>query len=379
MTESYFAERSFAKRVEKADLKSLRQLRQALTENLSISHYARLPEHDLQSMRVAVEAALLVLEPKPRKQREPRARKQPQALNLSDIKDVDLFADESRWPRRPYCTHDLEAGLRIRSLQQALLYPHISANPPHLRVWSLYDIDKPDAATAWERAGLPAPTWTAVNTKNGHAHSAWGLSVPVLVDGLGARDAPIRYLSSIESMMREKLQADQGFAGLITKNPVWKDWQVLRGPRLTYDLAELAAALPGIEKYRPKGRVENIGLGRNVTLFDDLRRWAYKGIRAYWGGGLQGWNAWLSAANLKALEMNADLFGVRLLDGREVWHIARSVAKWTWANTTPEGFSAWQSAQGAKGGRPTTTTANGAPWDAAGISRATWYRKKARK
>ncbi|MFN9450969.1 MAG: helix-turn-helix domain-containing protein, partial [Rubrivivax sp.] len=43
--------------------------------------------------------------------------------------------------------------------------------------------------------------------------------------------------------------------------------------------------------------------------------------------------------------------GSRLLEGKEVWHVARSVAKWTWRHTSAEGFSDWQSAQGAKGGR----------------------------
>jgi DNA invertase Pin-like site-specific DNA recombinase len=36
------------------------------------------------------------------------------------------------------------------------------------------------------------------------------------------------------------------------------------------------------------------------------------------------------------------LFGVRLLDHREVWHIGRSVGKWTWKHITAQGFSAWQ-------------------------------------
>ena len=111
-----------------------------------------------------------------------------------------------------------------------------------------------------------------------------------------------------------------------------------------------------------------------MGLFERLRHWAYPGIRPYWGGGLQAWNAWLSHCNSKALTYNADF--LYPLHGREVWHIARSVAKWTWRNTTPEGFSAWQSAQGKKGGRPATTTANGKPWELEGVSRATWYRRR---
>ena len=268
---------------------------------------------------------------------------------LSQGEQRDLFEDIGRWPRRPYCSDDLESGLRIRSLAQALTKPYIQANPPHLRVWALFDIDRPLAALAWEDADLPPPTWTAINRQNGHAHSAWGLEVPVLVDGLGARDAPLRYLCAVESLMAERLQADPGFGGLITKNPAHPLWWRLRGPRLAYSLGELAEWLPGLEKHRPKRRApEQIGLGRNVALFDRVRHWAYRAIRPYWGTGLQGWNAWLSLCNSRALTYNADF--LTPLDGREVWHLARSVAKWTWRNTTAEGFSAWQAAQGRKAG-----------------------------
>lgn len=268
---------------------------------------------------------------------------------LSQGEQLDLFADIGRWPRRPYCSDDLANGLRIRSLAKALTHPYIQANPPHLRVWALFDIDRAGAALAWEDADLPPPTWTAINRQNGHAHSAWGLEVPVLVDGLGARDAPLRYLCAVESLMAERLQADPGFGGLITKNPAHPLWWTLKGPRLSYSLGELAEYLPGLEKHRPKRRApDQIGLGRNVALFDRVRQWAYRAIRPYWGTGLQGWNAWLSLCNSRALTYNADF--LTPLDGREVWHLARSVAKWTWRNTTAEGFSAWQAAQGRKAG-----------------------------
>jgi len=259
---------------------------------------------------------------------------------------IDLF-DAGRWPRRPYCTDDLSAGLRIRSLQQALGKRYIQANPPHLRVWSIFDVDRPAGGLAWEDAALPPPAWSSVNRQNGHAHLVWGLSAPVLTGCAAARDAPLRYLCAIESAMRERLQADPGFAGLITKNPAHPDWWTLRGPQSAreYDLAYLAEWIPDIDLHKRRGPVEHVGLGRNVTLFDALRKWAYAAIRQYRGGGLQAWNAWLSACNTRALVYNGDLFGGRLLDGREVWHIAKSVAKWVWRNFSAEKFSAIQSAR----------------------------------
>lgn len=240
---------------------------------------------------------------------------------------LDLFDDPQRWPRRPYCADDLSAGLRIRSLRQALAHPYIQANPPNLRVWSIYDVDRPGAALAWEAAGLPPPTWAAINRRNAHGHLVWGLSAPVLVAGDGARDAPMRYLCAIESLMRERLRADPGYAGLITKNPCHPLWRVLRGPRLGYDLSELSEWLPDLDKHRPlRRRPEEVGLGRNVTLFDALRHYAYRAIRDW--KPKRNYVLWQAHLYERALVRNGD-FGTPL-DPREVYHIARSVAKWVW-------------------------------------------------
>lgn len=288
------------------------------------------------------------------------------ALHEPTHAEQQALFEPSRWPRRPYCSHDLDAGVRIRSLKQAITRPYIQANPPHLRVWLIYDVDRPYAdpestsgimtssVLAWEDADLPPPSWAAVNRENGHAHLVYGLIAPVLVDGLGARDAPMRYLCAIESMMSVLLQSDPGFSGLITKNPAHPLWRTLRGPKLGYELWELADALPGIEKHRPRARVQEVGLGRNVTLFDSLRKWAYRNVRQYKGeGGLRGWNAWLSATNFKALERNGDFRTP--LDGREVWHVARSVAKWTYRNfdlaASDARFSGLQAHRGQLGGK----------------------------
>lgn len=275
-------------------------------------------------------------------------------MQLADDRQLELF-DAERWPRKPYCTDDLAEGLRIRSLSSALKRSYIQANPPHLRVWSIHDVDRPGAAISWEKASLPPPSWVAKNRVNGHAHLVWGLRAPVLVDGLGARDAPMRYLAAVESMMREKLGADGGYAGLITKNPSHPLWQTLRGPRLAYDLAELAEYLPKIEKHRPyrHHKVEELGLGRNVTLFDFLRHWAYRNVRQFKGGGLEGWNAWLSKVNSMGLCRNAEF--KHPLHGKEVWHVAKSVAKWTWRRFDIEAsdarFSALQAYRGSIGGK----------------------------
>jgi hypothetical protein len=70
------------------------------------------------------------------------------------------------------------------------------------------------------------------------------------------------------------------------------------------------------------------------------------------------------------------------LDRQEVAHIAKSVARYTFKNFSPAGFSAWQAAQGRKGGlkskrKPLPDSEQTLePWSALGIARATYYRKK---
>lgn len=242
-----------------------------------------------------------------------------------ELQNLDLFADASRWPRKPYCSDDKTAS-SIRSLKSALQRTYIQANPPHLRVWSIYDVDRPGAVGAWNDANLPPPSWAAANPENAHAHLVWGLSVPVLVDSPDMRQQPLRYLCAVEEAFRAKMQADDGYSGLMTKNPSHEKWRVWRGPTLGYELGELAEWVD-LPKFLPKRKPAEIGLGRNVTLFEFLRQYAYRAVRHY-KQDVRNFVLWQSHLNSKALERNGDF--LTPMQGNEVWHVAKSVSKWTW-------------------------------------------------
>lgn len=240
--------------------------------------------------------------------------------------DPDLF-NPARWPHRPYCTDDLENGLRIRPFETAIKKPYIQANPPHMRFWSLYDVDREGAALAWETAGLPMPTWIAVNPKNAHAHIAYGLSAPVLTT-VEARQGPLRLLVAIESAYRAALGADTGYSGLITKNPCHPQWRSCRSHGPGYELAELAGYVD-LTRHTPKqgAKLEGVGLGRNCTIFDHAAAWSYRNIR-HFKGAAGGYVHWLAAVYAKCLERNADF--ATPMDARETYAIAKSVANWAW-------------------------------------------------
>lgn len=261
--------------------------------------------------------------------------------------ELDLFSID-RLPRKPYCTDDLGYGVKIRPVTTALKLPYIQANPPHLRFFSIFDVDREGGALAWEYAGLPPPAWAAVNRENGHAHIAWALTAPVLT-GDGASDAPLRYLAAIEAAFREEMQADGGYTGLITKNPVHPRWSLYKGPQRTWELGELAEYVD-LDRYRPKkGPIEEVGLMRNVRLFDWLRQWAYEAVRRH--RVERNYVIWQAECYYKSLERNGDFR--RPMDPRECYHIAKSVAKWTWARDRGAWlqFKERQACKGAKGGK----------------------------
>jgi hypothetical protein len=164
------------------------------------------------------------------------------------------------------------------------------------------------------------------------------------------RQAPLRYLCAVEAAFRAKLEADSGYSGLITKNPMHPLWRLLRGPQRGYELGELAEWVD-LPKHAPKRKPEEVGLGRNVILFDWLRQYAYRQIRHY-KGDVRNFLVWQSHLNAKALERNGDF--MQPLMGNEVWHICKSVAKWTWRRfdlaASDARFSALQAARGRQGG-----------------------------
>jgi len=78
----------------------------------------------------------------------------PALLQVSPAEMPRALLDPARWPRKPYCSDDKTAR-NIRPFLSALKRSYIQPNPPHLRVWSIYDVDYSGAALAWYDAMLP--------------------------------------------------------------------------------------------------------------------------------------------------------------------------------------------------------------------------------
>jgi hypothetical protein len=254
---------------------------------------------------------------------------------------LDLFRE--RLPRKPYHTDEFTTGLSIADVSRALGARYIQPNGPTHRHWLVFDVDHAAATLSWDDVGAPAPNITVTNRANGHAHLIYGLETPIRTAPDG-KVAPLRYAAAIEAALREKLGADLGYSGLICKNPLHTHWLVQVWEPASYDLSWLADYLD-LSPYNGRKQLPAYGLGRNCTLFEKTRQWAYKAIRQGWPG----YEAWLSAVIDRAIGYNVQFEPP--LPANEVMHIAKSIAKWTHRNLTPAGFSAVQAARGAKGGK----------------------------
>jgi len=280
-------------------------------------------------------------------------------------------------PARPYCGDYLRDGLSIRRRDVAITKRHLQLNGPASFQWMAHDIDRSDAYFAHRDANLPPPNVIMVNPENGHGHAAYLLKTPVARHN-ASRVAPLRYFAAVERGVSRRIESDRHFAGLIVKNPLHTDWRVEWRRQEAYSLDEIADSLFERDMRPDPTPAETWGAGRNVTVFDELRTVAYREVRQYKRDG-QNFDAWLARCVKVATALNMQFPDAMKLG--EVRAIAKSVAKWTWRHFSVEKFSAIQSARGkrsmAKRWAGHEAVSKTMPWIAMGISRPTYYRRKA--
>ena len=123
------------------------------------------------------------------------------------------------------------------------------------------------------------------------------------------------------------------------------------------------------------------GLGRNCTLFDTVRHWAYSSIREHRG---KTWEQWSNSVLKHAQSVN--MMFSEPLPYSEIKATAKSIAKYCWKHDAYHynEFIYRQALKGSKGGKaskrkPVATSEQSLkPWEDLGISRATYYRNKAK-
>lgn len=190
---------------------------------------------------------------------------------------------EQMWlPLWPLASDDLLAGVYRGSRSRALELRYIESNPEALSNLLVIDIDHADALerTLWHRKGL-YPNIVVENPVNGHAHAVWALKEPVTRTEY-ARRKPLAYAAAITEGLRRSVDGDKGYSGLLTKNPTHQAWESHLIQDELYSLKDLEERL---EKFMPtpswaKTRRKNpVGLGRNCSIFESARVWAYQEAR----------------------------------------------------------------------------------------------------
>lgn len=254
-----------------------------------------------------------------------------------------LWSHDVLLPHRPYATNRLERGQYRMSRDDALTMRYVEHSPHALLGSIVIDCDHPDAALrAFEKpSDHPAPNWVA-QSLSGRAHIGWWLAAPVCRTD-SARLQPLRFAQRIEAGLRTSVGGDFSYGGQLTKNPIHPDWETLYGPAKPYELRDLATI--HTPRQMPRRPDRAAGLGRNVTMFDTARKWAYPQWWHHRAGSGRDWDQ-LVLQHCHAV--NSEFSDP--LPFTEVRGTAQSISRWIWRNFTEESYRQRKGVIGRKGG-----------------------------
>ena len=213
---------------------------------------------------------------------------------------------------------------------------------------------------------LPPYSWLVRTRRGGHV--SWTLAVPV-GKHQAARTAPEAYLSAVAEYYHHALGADPAFGGL-SRNPAHPKADTFWGRRKPYSLDELSSVIPF--NWR-KPRIAQTGIGRNRDLFIATCR-GDRGVSA------------LTMAHALNRDV-ADAYEREPLPDSEVAAIAQSVERYRRKWERQGHKRSWLERQAARSAKQTGKARKGSasregsnemlrPWEAEGVSRRTWYRRR---
>lgn len=239
---------------------------------------------------------------------------------------LEQFKD--RLPNKPYCSDNLHLGLQVRPRHLALLKRYIQPNHPYYTHFFVFDLDSPSAYVDYfySMVGVPTPNLIVENPENGHAHFIYQLATPIYNTDV-SKPKPIQYANAVYTALRDALDADKSYSGLITKNAVHEHWRtnILREQPYTLDQLSERLDLTAKQINKEIKIDEAVGLGRNCCVFHKVRHWAYVEVRQY---RFKSFNQWLDAVIAQCSSVNIQ-FTVPM-QYNEVKGIAKSIARWVW-------------------------------------------------
>ncbi|EPJ8755600.1 replication initiation protein [Pseudomonas putida] len=284
---------------------------------------------------------------------------------------------KSKLPSKPYYTNNYSFGKKVASLKTALKSNYIQPNSATHKYFLIFDLDSEISAMDWSNKGLPAPHLIVRNLDNGRSHMTYILKTSVKIDVSG-RLKPLKYCSDVEHGLAVRVGADMNYNGLLTKNPFQSsEYSVFSFEDEPYDLDYLNEFVDKdlVKQQREAKKKKNVedgfASGRNCTLFDNLRHWAYSNWHRF-----------------HQVELNAQILDQAMLFNtfecplgmNEVRTIADSVYRFITQQFSIERLNelkserAKQSRQKSKGNVIYT---GDKPWETEGIPKRTYYYRKA--
>lgn len=244
--------------------------------------------------------------------------------------------------RFPLATDDLDLGVWREQRERALRRQYVETSPRALVAAVVIDVDRPDAVLrAFERpSDHPVPSWV-VEGNGGHGHVGFWLESPVCRTD-AARVDPLRYLARVTEGLRRSLDGDQAYTGLLTRNPLHDEADVIWGTDKAYSLRELGTV--HTPRQLPRKPERSSGLGRNVTMFDTARHEVY-GLHDP-DQPLDDWHR-VVVQHCHAVNSTFDAALGGPLPFAEVQATASSISRWTRRNFT-RSKREWHAEQGRK-------------------------------
>ncbi|WP_332961352.1 replication initiation protein, partial [Clostridioides difficile] len=261
-------------------------------------------------------------------------------------------------------------------------FKYIQPNSPFYQHYFVLDLDYESAMSEilYSLDGIPMPNFVAETPNSGRLHAFFELKTPIYTTD-ASRQKPIMLANAVYLRLQQLFGSDVGYSGLISKNPIHEQWRTYSLRKKPYTLTELSSKLDidWQEAKKPPKQHEAIGLGRNCYIFHTARFWAYKAVREYRG---KAYNNWLQAVIDHCLKLNEGI--TEPMQYNEIRGIAKSISRYCWKKDAYhyQEFIQRQAYKGASGGKKSKRGCKNdsertlKPWEAMGISRATFYRRK---
>lgn len=238
-------------------------------------------------------------------------------------------------PPRPYVAERKGSTYR-ETKRNAIIkdYPYIQLNPSNRSSVLAFDCDTDIGTLDW--SSIPSPNLIirhkdADNSYKTHLFYVLEKGVP-LSDMQTEKQETLYYI--VKKALTTMLKADTAYTGLLAKNPFSYSWIAVTCNAVPYTLRELRLWIDDdkANEILESRRIENrtqfrdafASAGRNCTVFEHLRFWAYTNIHLYHDRGEESFHA---ACYEHACMIN-DFASP--LPTNELKNISKSVARWTW-------------------------------------------------